>query len=56
MLPMLIEHILLRPSWGETEFVFAELMIKSLLDEGGDATVDLASKIQQRLLVELRRN
>ena len=56
MLPQLIEHILFRPNWGEIEFVFAELIIKSLLDEGSDATADLAFKIQQRLLEELRRN
>lgn len=56
MLPRMIEHILLRPSWSETEFVLAELMIKSLLDEGSDATFELAVRLQKRLLEELRRN
>lgn len=56
MLPKLIEHILLRPTWGETEFVFAELLIKSLVDEGAQATLELADRIQRRLLEELRRN
>ena len=52
MLPNIFEHILLRPSWGETEFVFAELMMRSLLEEGSEATFELAAKIQARLLEE----